>query len=77
MQTGAFEHDKKNESLSVLHFDFAMAFSAEYCHGVQSVLWFRASVDIFTDLFYNNPWKNAVKVLRVAETRRCALEMMT
>ena len=32
VQTGAFEHDKKDESLSVLHFDFAMAFSEEYRH---------------------------------------------
>ena len=67
MQTGAFEHDKKDESLSLHHFDFAMAFSAKYRHEVQSVLWFRASDDVFTDLFYNNPWKNAVKVPRLAE----------
>ena len=32
------EHDKMDESLSVLHFDFAMSFSAEYRHEVQSVL---------------------------------------
>ena len=37
VQTGVFEHDKKDESLSVLHFDFAMSFSAEYRHEVQSV----------------------------------------
>ena len=67
MQAGAFEYDMKDESLFVLHFDFAMAFSAEYRHEVQSVLWFRASDDIFTDLLYNNPWENAVKVPRVAE----------
>ena len=28
----------------------------------------RAYVDIFTALFYNNPWKNAVSVPGVAET---------
>ena len=67
-QARVFEYEMKDKSLSVLHFDFALAFSAEYWNEVQSVLWFRAYIDIFTALFYNNPWKNAVNVPGVAET---------
>ena len=53
---GVFEYEMKDKSLSVLHFDFALAFSAEYWNEVQLVLWFRAYIiDIFTALSFNNP----------------------
>ena len=44
LQVRVFEYEMKDKSLSVLHFDFALAFSAEYWNEVQSVLWFRQSI---------------------------------
>ena len=63
VQAKAYEADKKDEGLTVLHFDFAMAYSAEYQNEIQSALWSRASVNIFTALFYNGSEKPSPHII--------------
>lgn len=46
IQSAAFEHDK--ETCRVLQVDFAMAYSCEYQNEIQSALWARDSVTLFT-----------------------------
>ena len=53
MQAAAFENDKKDENTSVLQCDFAMAYSCEYQDEVQSALWSRASINLFTAIFHH------------------------
>ena len=57
VQSEAFEFDKNDEQLSVLNFDFAMAYSCEYQNEIQSALWSRQSVNLFTAMFYNGKEK--------------------
>ena len=70
VQAKAYETDKKDDSLSVLHFDFAMAYSAEYQNEVQSALWSRASVNIFTALFYNGQEKPTPYIIVTDSTKK-------
>ena len=56
VQSNVFEHDK--ETCRVLEIDFAMAYSCEYQSEVQSALWSRASVTLFTAaVFYQGHCK--------------------
>ena len=48
VQAQEFESDKKRENVRVLQIDFAMNYSCEYQVEVQSALWSRASVTLFT-----------------------------
>ena len=57
VQSNAFEFDKKDKDLSLLHFDFAMAYSCAYQNEIQSALWSRRSVNLFTAIFYNGKEK--------------------
>ena len=52
IQANAFEKDKASPEYSVLQFDYAMAFSCEYQNEIQSGLWSRASVNLFTAAMY-------------------------
>ena len=53
VQAAAFEQDKKDETSTVLQCDFAMAYSCEYQNEIQSALWSRASVNLFTAMFHH------------------------
>jgi hypothetical protein len=48
IQAEEFENDKKSENKRVLQIDFAMNYSCEYQSEIQSALWSRASVTLFT-----------------------------
>lgn len=48
IQANAFEADKKSASARTLQIDFGMNFSCEYQNEVQSALWCRSSVMLFT-----------------------------
>lgn len=48
IQHSDFEKDKKEESTRILQIDFAMSFGCEYQNEVQSALWSRSSVLLFT-----------------------------
>ena len=48
VQAQEFESDKKRENVRVLQIDFAMNYSCEYQVEVQSALWSRASITLFT-----------------------------
>lgn len=48
IQASEFQADQKDKRKRVLQIDFAMSYSAEYQHEVQSALWSRASVTLFT-----------------------------
>lgn len=51
IQSAAFEMDKSR--FRVLQVDFAMAYSCEYQNEVQSALWSRASIQLFTAAYFN------------------------
>ena len=51
IQASEFQADQKDKRKRVLQIDFAMSYSAEYQHEVQSELWSRASV---TGPFHEN-----------------------
>ena len=51
IQANAFEMDKN--SAYVIQIDFAMAYSCEYQNEIQSALWSRASVNLFTVAIFN------------------------
>lgn len=53
VQAEAFNKDKLDPKTSVLQCDFAMAYSCEYQTEVQSALWSRESVNLFTAAFYH------------------------
>ena len=53
IQSDAFEQDKKDPDVTVLQCDFAMAYSCEYQSEVQSALWSRQSVNLFTAALYH------------------------
>lgn len=53
IQAAAFEQDKRNVNGHVLQVDFAMAYSCEYQNEVQSALWSRACVNLFTAALYS------------------------
>ena len=57
IQANAFECDKSCPDYSVLQFDYAMAFSCEYQDEIQSGLWSRASVNLFTAALYQRDKK--------------------
>lgn len=48
IQADEFAKDKNNERVRILQMDFAMNFSCEYQNEVQSALWSRGSVTLFT-----------------------------
>ena len=48
IQADEFSKDKNNEKVRLLQMDFAMNFSCEYQNEVQSALWSRGSVTLFT-----------------------------
>lgn len=48
VQHSEFEKDKKNVAVRILQIDFAMSFSCEYQNEIQSALWSRTSVLLFT-----------------------------
>ena len=48
IQAEEFAKDKKNEAVQILQIDFAMNFSCEYQNEVQSAVWSRGSVTLFT-----------------------------
>lgn len=48
VQHSEFETDKKNVAVRILQIDFAMSFSSEYQNEIQSALWSRTSVLLFT-----------------------------
>ncbi|XP_063219011.1 uncharacterized protein LOC134529157 [Bacillus rossius redtenbacheri] len=53
VQHAAFQNDKKENDIQILQIDFAMSFGCEYQNEVQSALWTRSSVLLFTAaLFY-------------------------
>lgn len=60
VQSNAFNSDKFDSETSVLQCDFAMAYSCEYQKEIQSALWGRESVNLFTAAFYhgNEPCKS-------------------
>jgi len=53
VQSEAFNFDKADPETSVLQCDFAMAYSCEYQAEVQSALWDRESINLFTAAFYH------------------------
>ncbi|XP_063222491.1 uncharacterized protein LOC134531000 isoform X3 [Bacillus rossius redtenbacheri] len=54
IQHDEFEKDKANGTKRVLEVDFAMSFSCEYQNEIQSALWSRASVVLFTAAVFCN-----------------------
>ncbi|KAK3770821.1 hypothetical protein RRG08_036422 [Elysia crispata] len=52
IQSDSFEKDKANPRVTVCHCDFAMAYSCSYQDEIQSALWSRASVNLFTVALY-------------------------
>ena len=52
IQEEVFENDKCNKNVSILQFDFAMAYSCSYQDEIQSALWTRDSVNLFTAALY-------------------------
>ena len=54
IQFQAFEKDKINPNSHVLQCDFAMAYSCEYQNEIQSGLWSRNGVNLFTAALYSN-----------------------
>lgn len=48
IQANDFKNDKKSENVRILQIDFAMSYSCEYQNEVQSALWSRESVTLFT-----------------------------
>lgn len=48
IQADEFQKDKLNENVRILQVDFAMSFGCEYQNEVQSALWSRTSVLLFT-----------------------------
>lgn len=55
IQHGEFEKDKKKDQVRILQIDFAMSFSCEYQNEIQSALWSRSSVLLFTAAVF---WRN-------------------
>ena len=53
IQSEAFEKDKKRVDCHVLQIDFAMAYSCQYQNEIQSALWSRSSVNLFTAALYS------------------------
>ncbi|XP_071839631.1 uncharacterized protein [Apostichopus japonicus] len=49
----SFERDKADPRFYVLQIDFAMAYSCEYQNEIQSALWSRQSVNLFTAAVYD------------------------
>ena len=52
IQAEAFEKDKSNPDVTVCQCDFAMAYTCSYQNEIQSALWHRQSVNIFTVALY-------------------------
>ena len=52
-----FEQEKKDSKCHLLQVDFAMAYSYEYQNEVQSTLWSRQTVNLFTAATYNTSGK--------------------
>lgn len=48
IQANEFQKDKLNENVRILQIDFAMSFGCEYQNEIQSALWSRTSVLLFT-----------------------------
>jgi IS1 family transposase len=53
IQSHAFETDKISSTTHVLQCDFAMAYSCEYQSEIQSALWSRNSINLFTAALYS------------------------
>ncbi|XP_071034011.1 uncharacterized protein [Parasteatoda tepidariorum] len=61
IQHAEFEKDKSNQKTRIMQVDFAMSFSCEYQNEVQSALWSRATVLLFTAaVFYQNECKTFI-----------------
>ncbi|KAF2888347.1 hypothetical protein ILUMI_17826 [Ignelater luminosus] len=61
IQSDTFLNDKNNPFVRILQIDFAMSYSCEYQNEVQSALWARSSVTLFTAAsFFNNKCKSYV-----------------
>ncbi|KAF2896017.1 hypothetical protein ILUMI_10164 [Ignelater luminosus] len=61
IQSDAFLNDKNNPSVRILQIDFAMSYSCENQNEVQSALWARSSVTLFTAAsFFKNECKSYV-----------------
>ena len=54
IQAKEFEADKSNKNVKVLQMDFAMAYECMYQDDVQSALWSRGSVNLFTAASISN-----------------------
>ena len=55
IQSHSFEEDKLNDSNRILQTDFAMTYSWDYQNEIQSALWSRETVQLFTAaLFFKN-----------------------
>lgn len=54
IQATAFEKDKSGNNSRILQVDFAMAYSCEYQNEIQSALWSRASVQLYTAAVFVN-----------------------
>ena len=48
IQAAEFQQDKLNDDVRILQVDFAMSFGCEYQNEIQSALWSRSSVMLFT-----------------------------
>ena len=52
IQETAFEQDKNDKEVTALQFDFAMSYSCSYQDEIQSAMWTRESVNLFTAAMY-------------------------
>ena len=59
--------DQKDTGKTVLQCDFAMAYSCEYQNEIQSALWSRASVNLFTAVYHHD--ETAIPYLIVTDSK--------
>ena len=69
IQSDAFNSDKKDADSSTLQCDFAMAYSSEYQNEIQSALWSRASINLFTAVFNHGDDTTAKPFLVVTDCK--------